>query len=93
MISPSISNDRSINATFSVVNARSIYNKLHSFQNYIQDKNTTQYVLLLIHGLVMMTMTLDIKKSHHLDTKSCPDLGKMEREGVALQWYTRPHST
>ena len=41
LISPSISNDRSINATFSVVNARSIYNKLHSFQNYIQDKNTT----------------------------------------------------
>ena len=41
LISPSISNYRSINATFSVVNARSIYNKLHSFQNYIQDKNTT----------------------------------------------------
>ena len=41
LISPSISNDRSINATFSVVNARSIYKKLHSFQNYIQDKNTT----------------------------------------------------
>ena len=33
LISPSISNDRSINATFSIVNARSIYNKLHSFQN------------------------------------------------------------
>ena len=41
LISPSISNDRSINATFSVVNARSVYNKLHSFQNYIQDKNMT----------------------------------------------------
>ena len=36
-----ISNERSINATLSVVNARSIYNKLQSFQNYIQDKNTT----------------------------------------------------
>ena len=41
LISPSMSNDWSINATLSVVNARSIYNKLHSFQNYIQDKNTT----------------------------------------------------
>ena len=36
-----INNDRTINATLSVVNARSIYNKLQSFQNCIQDKNTT----------------------------------------------------
>ena len=36
-----ISNNRSINATLSVVNARSIYNKLQSFQNYVQDDNTT----------------------------------------------------
>ena len=42
---------------------------------------TQQYVLLLKHGLAMMRMTLDIKKSHHLDTKPCPDLGKMERGG------------
>ena len=41
LIRPRISNDRSINATLSVVNARSIHNKLQSFQNYIQDKNTT----------------------------------------------------
>ena len=41
LIRPRISNDRSINVTLSVVNARSIYNKLQSFQNYIQDKNTT----------------------------------------------------
>ena len=41
LIRPRISNDRSINATLSVVNARSIYNKLQSFQNYIQEKNTT----------------------------------------------------
>ena len=41
LVSPSISNDSSINATLSVVNGRSIYKKLHSFQNYIQDKNTT----------------------------------------------------
>ena len=40
-----ISNDRSINATLSVVNARSIYNKLQSFRNYIQDKNTTICVI------------------------------------------------
>ena len=36
-----ISNDRSNNATLSVVNARLIYNKLQSFQNYVQDNNTT----------------------------------------------------
>ena len=36
-----ISNDRSINATLSVMNARSIYNKLQSFQNCVQDNNTT----------------------------------------------------
>ena len=41
LIRPVISNDRSINATLSVVNARSIYNKLQSFQNYVQDNNTT----------------------------------------------------
>ena len=40
-----ISNDRSINATLSVVNAGSIYNKLQAFQNYIQDKNTTICVI------------------------------------------------
>ena len=93
LISPSISNDGLINATFSVVNARSIYNKLHSFPELQSRQKTQQYVLLLKHGLVMTIMTLDIKKSHHLDTKSCPDFGKMEREGVALQWYTRSHST
>ena len=36
-----ISNDRSINSKLSVVNARSIYNKLQSFQNYVQDNITT----------------------------------------------------
>ena len=41
LIRPVMSNDRSINATLSVVNARSIYNKLQSFQNYVQDNNTT----------------------------------------------------
>ena len=36
-----ISNDRSVNAALSVVNTRSIYNKLQSFQNCVQDNNTT----------------------------------------------------
>ena len=40
-----ISNDRSINATLSVVNARSIYNKPQSFQNYVQVNNTTICVI------------------------------------------------
>ena len=40
LIKPMISNNRSIYATLSVVNARSIYNKLQSFQNYVQDNNT-----------------------------------------------------
>ena len=41
LIRPVKSNDRSINATLSVVNARSIYNKLQSFQNFVQNNNTT----------------------------------------------------
>ena len=41
LIRPVISNDRSIKVTLSVLNARSIYNKLQSFQNYVQDNNTT----------------------------------------------------
>ena len=41
LIIPVISNDRSMNATLSLVNARSIYNKPQSFQNYVQDNNTT----------------------------------------------------
>ena len=45
LIRPVLSNDRSINATLSVVNARSIYNKLQSFQNYVQDNNTTICVI------------------------------------------------
>ena len=36
-----ISNERSINVILSVVNTRSIYNKLQSFPNYVQDSNTT----------------------------------------------------
>ena len=41
LIIPMINNDRSVNATLSVVNARSIYNNLKPFQNYVQDNNTT----------------------------------------------------
>ena len=45
VIIPMINNDRSVNATVSVVNARSIYNKLQPFQNYVQDNNTTICVI------------------------------------------------
>ena len=37
----------------------------------------------------MMKMTLDIRKSHHLVIKSCPNLRKMERGGAVLLWYTK----
>ena len=45
LITPTISNDRSVNATLSVVNARSIHNKLQPFQNYVLDNNTTICVI------------------------------------------------
>ena len=39
------SNDKSVNITLSVVNARSIYNKCQPFQNYVQGNNNTIYVI------------------------------------------------
>ena len=45
LIRPMISNNRSINTTLSIVNARSIYNKFQSIQNYVQDNNTTICVI------------------------------------------------
>ena len=75
-----ISNDRSINATLSVVNARLIYNKLQSFQTMFKIK-IQQYVQSQKHGSAMMKMILDTRKSHYLVIKSCPNLAKMSREG------------
>ena len=90
LIRPVISNDRSINATLSVVNARSIYNKLQSFQNYVQDNNTT---------ICTITETWLSNDENDLRNKEIPPPGykilskprKNGKKREALQWYIKPH--
>ena len=85
-----ISSDRSINATLSVVNARSIYNKLQSFENYVQDNNTV---------ICVITETWLSNDENNLRYKEIPPPGykilsnphKSGKKGEALQWCTKPH--
>ena len=85
-----ISNDRSVNSTLSVVNARSIYNKLQPFQNYVQDNNTT---------ICAITETWLSNEENDLSYKEIPLPGcrillkpcKSGKKGMALVWYTKHH--
>ena len=84
-----ISNDRSVHATLSVVNA-SIYNKLQPFQNYVLDNN-------IMKGVI--TKTWLSNEENDLRYKEIPPPGykiqskpcKSGKEGAVLLWYTKLH--